>query len=142
MSWPRSMQLELLEMRVEATLIQQRTGNVDANHNIRTEARAWALLFSREYIDRTLIGVLMMVFQRASTLLSSSHVPYLIFQWLLEWSGINALLYYGPTLIQSIGLKGDTVTLVVSGGIGIVQFIAVFPAIIYIDRWGEWVDPS
>jgi hypothetical protein len=54
-----------------------------------------------------------------------------------EWSGINALLYYGPTLVHSIGLRGDTVSLVVSGGIGIVQFIAVLPAIIYIDRWGE-----
>ena len=54
-----------------------------------------------------------------------------------EWSGINALLYYGPTLIQDIGLKGDTVSLVVSGGIGIVQFIAVLPAISYIDRVGR-----
>ena len=54
-----------------------------------------------------------------------------------EWSGINALLYYGPTLIQDIGLKGDTVSLVVSGGIGIVQFIAVLPAIAYIDRIGR-----
>ena len=41
--------------------------------------------------------------------------------WLLEWSGINALLYYGPTLVHSIGLRGDTVTLLVSGGISVVQ---------------------
>lgn len=47
------------------------------------------------------------------------------------------MLYYGPTLIQEIGLKGDTVSLVVSGGIGIVQFIAVLPAIVYIDRVGR-----
>ena len=46
-------------------------------------------------------------------------------------------MYYGPTLIQDIGLKGDTVSLVVSGGIGIVQFIAVLPAIVYIDRVGR-----
>ena len=59
---------------------------------------------------------------------------------LTEWSGINALLYYGPTLVKSIGLRGDTVTLIVSGGIGIVQFIAVIPAIIYIDRWGMLQD--
>jgi hypothetical protein len=58
---------------------------------------------------------------------------------LLEWSGINALLYYGPTLVQSIGLQGDTVTLLVSGGIGIVQFFAVLPTIAYIDRWGKLV---
>ncbi|KAG6842121.1 hypothetical protein H0H93_004119, partial [Arthromyces matolae] len=55
----------------------------------------------------------------------------------LEWSGINALLYYGPTIVPSIGLRGDTVTLVVSGGIGIVQFLAVIPAILFIDRLGR-----
>lgn len=54
----------------------------------------------------------------------------------IEWSGINALLYYGPTLVESIGMRGDTVTLLVSGGIGIIQFLAVFPAIIFLDRWG------
>ncbi|KAF8953625.1 general substrate transporter, partial [Flammula alnicola] len=54
-----------------------------------------------------------------------------------EWSGINALLYYGPTLVHSIGLRGDTVTLLVSGGIGIVQLIAVMPAIVFIDRVGR-----
>lgn len=55
----------------------------------------------------------------------------------VEWSGINALLYYGPTLIQSIGLSGDKVSLLASGGIGIVQAIAVFPTIMYIDQWGN-----
>ena len=63
-----------------------------------------------------------------------SHPLSLLFT---EWSGINALLYYGPMLVQEIGLKGDTVGLVVSGGIGIVQFIAVLPAIAYIDRVGR-----
>ena len=53
-----------------------------------------------------------------------------------EWSGINALLYYGPTLMHSLGLQGDAVTLMSAGGIGIVQFLAVFPAIIFIDRLG------
>ena len=53
-----------------------------------------------------------------------------------EWSGINALLYYGPTLMHSLGLQGDAVTLMSAGGIGIVQFLAVFPAIVFIDRLG------
>lgn len=55
----------------------------------------------------------------------------------VEWSGINALLYYGPTLMAELGLQGDTITLMVSGGIGIVQFISVFPVILYIDRLGK-----
>ena len=64
-------------------------------------------------------------------------LQFLTFSLFVEWSGINALLYYGPTLIREIGLQGDTVSLVVSGGIGIVQFIAVLPAIAYIDSLGR-----
>ena len=54
-----------------------------------------------------------------------------------EWSGINALLYYGPILMHKIGLGSDAVDLIGSGGIGIVQFIAVIPAIAIIDKIGE-----
>ena len=53
-----------------------------------------------------------------------------------EWTGINALLYYGPSLMHSIGLQGDTVELICSGGVGIAQFIASVPAIAWIDRLG------
>ena len=56
---------------------------------------------------------------------------------LIEWSGINALLYYGPTLMRSLGIRGDTVSLLTSGGIGVVQFLAVFPAILLIDKLGK-----
>lgn len=38
--------------------------------------------------------------------------------------------------MHSLGLQGDAVTLTVSGGIGIVQFLAVLPAIVFIDRLG------
>ncbi|KAG6907339.1 hypothetical protein DXG01_009296 [Tephrocybe rancida] len=118
------LQIELLEMRVETTLVQRALddGVTDGNDqlqpwNLKAEFRAWRRLFQRKYRDRTWIGVLIMVFQ--------------------QWSGINALLYYGPTIVRSIGLRGDTVTLLVSGGIGIVQFLAVIPAILYIDRVGR-----
>jgi len=39
--------------------------------------------------------------------------------------------------MQSIGFRGDTSTLLVSGGIGIIQLLAVVPAIIWIDRVGR-----
>jgi hypothetical protein len=42
--------------------------------------------------------------------------------------------------VRSIGLSGDTVSLAVSGGIGIVQFFAVVPAILSIDQLGECVE--
>ncbi|TEB33198.1 general substrate transporter [Coprinellus micaceus] len=111
------LQIELLEMKVETELIQKTFAMDGDKSGFKTELRAWGRLFSKEYRDRTLVGVLIMFFQ--------------------QWSGINALLYYGPTLVQSIGLEGDTVSLLVSGGIGIVQFFAVIPAIVYIDKIGR-----
>ncbi|KAK7029544.1 hypothetical protein VNI00_014421 [Paramarasmius palmivorus] len=112
-------QVELLEMRVEATVIQRTLGSAEVpkTWNLSKEIRTWKRLFGEKHRDRTSVGVLMMVFQ--------------------QWSGINALLYYGPTLVKSVGLGGDTVPLIVSGGIGIAQFLAVVPTIIYIDRWGR-----
>lgn len=66
---------------------------------------------------------------------------------LIEWSGINALLYYGPTLVAALGIgssgaagggEGEGAGLIVSGGIGIVQLLAVGPAIVWIDSLGEF----
>lgn len=50
-------------MRVEAALVEQSIGDVKAG-GIRGEAQTWGQLFSKKYRPRTLIGVLMMVFQR------------------------------------------------------------------------------
>ncbi|KAG6809898.1 hypothetical protein H0H92_014199 [Tricholoma furcatifolium] len=115
--------IELLEMRVETTLIQC-VSDEGTNHDnqlqpwsLEFELRSWRRLLQRKYRGRTWIGVLIMVFQ--------------------QWSGINALLYYGPSIVKSIGMRGDTTTLLVSGGIGIVQLLAVIPAILFIDRFGR-----
>ncbi|KIK50759.1 hypothetical protein GYMLUDRAFT_51026 [Collybiopsis luxurians FD-317 M1] len=111
-------QIEFLEMRVEATMIHRTFGTAeDSKSSFAAEWASWKRLFKKKYRDRTRVGVLMAFFQ--------------------QWSGINALLYYGPILVRSIGLSGDTVTLLVSGGIGIVQFLAVLPVIGYIDEWGR-----
>ncbi|KAI0919077.1 hypothetical protein AcW1_003451 [Taiwanofungus camphoratus] len=111
------LQIELLEMQTEATLTAQTIGSTAKVGSLHAEISAWRRLFDSKYVKRTFIGIMMMFFQ--------------------QWSGINALLYYGPTLMHSLGLQGDVVTLMVSGGIGIVQFLAVLPAIVFIDRLGR-----
>lgn len=67
-------QLELLEMRVETTLIQRtlrRELELDEGQGVSpeksglaTEWKAWKKLFQARYRDRTWIGVLIMFFQR------------------------------------------------------------------------------
>ncbi|GJE98666.1 MFS monosaccharide transporter [Phanerochaete sordida] len=114
-------QLELLEMRTEVLMTAHAKSlspkQRGLSSTVRSELRIWGRLFNKTYRKRTSIGVMMMVFQ--------------------QWSGINALLYYGPTLLVSIGLKGDLVTLLVAGGVGIVQALSVLPVIIFIDRLGR-----
>ncbi|ETW83108.1 major facilitator superfamily [Heterobasidion irregulare TC 32-1] len=105
--------IEFLEMQVEANLIYRMTGTDDKN-SFRNEARSWVKLFDRRYLDRTLIGIMIMFFQRKPT-----------------------LIYYGPLLLRSLGLTGNSVDLLVAGGINIVQLVAVLPAIVYIDQWGR-----
>ena len=39
--------------------------------------------------------------------------------------------------MRSLGLQGDAATLMSAGGVGIVQFLAVLPAIAFIDRLGR-----
>lgn len=119
-------------MRAEVLLVEQTFGVTSKEGGIRAEVHAWGYLFRKKYLNRTLIGIMMMFFQREYDLM---------FKWAqinpnVEWSGINAFLYYGPTLMRSLGLQGDTISLLVSGGVGVVQFLAVLPAILYIDRVG------
>jgi len=131
-------------MRVEVLLVARRMQSevksgqtsFDSQEEARgwdKEWRSWKRFFDWKWRDRTMVGILIMFFQRAFKLcISLSRLIYLC----TEWSGINALLYYGPTLVQSIGFQGDQVSLLVSGGIGIVQLLAVLPAIVWIDHIG------
>ena len=58
------LQVELLEMRAEALLVEKTFGYGTKEGTFAAEARAWRQLFSGKYINRTLIGILMMFFQR------------------------------------------------------------------------------
>ena len=55
--------IELMEMEAEAIMLRK-TSPVDKSRPFRNEALAWARLFDRRYIDRTLVGVTVMLFQR------------------------------------------------------------------------------
>ncbi|KZT22502.1 MFS monosaccharide transporter [Neolentinus lepideus HHB14362 ss-1] len=115
--------IEVLEIQAEASMLERRAyieggpGMSVKDNWLASELRGWRLLLSKKYRDRTMVGIVVMFIQ--------------------QWSGINALLYYGPTLLASFGLGSSNATLLVAGGVGIVQFLAVFPAIAGIDHWGR-----
>lgn len=36
-----------------------------------------------------------------------------------QWTGVNAILYYAPTIFQELGLTGSTNSLLATGVVGI-----------------------
>ncbi|BEJ00544.1 hypothetical protein CcaverHIS631_0504010 [Cutaneotrichosporon cavernicola] len=60
-----------------------------------------------------------------------------LMMWFQQMSGIDAIVFYAPTIFQSLGLGDTSVSLLASGVVGISMFIATFPAILYIDKIGR-----
>ncbi|WVR03665.1 hypothetical protein IAU60_000660 [Kwoniella sp. DSM 27419] len=58
-------------------------------------------------------------------------------QALQQWTGINAIIYYAPTIFQSIGLSGNTIGLLATGVVGIVNFVFTIPAVLFVDNFGR-----
>jgi len=54
-----------------------------------------------------------------------------------QWSGINAVLYYAPTIFGKLGMSSTTTALLATGVVGIVMFIATIPSVLWIDRIGR-----
>jgi len=46
-------------------------------------------------------------------------------------------LYYAPTIISDLSLSGNTTSLLATGVVGIVMFLATFPTVMYLDRLGR-----
>ncbi|KAM0213629.1 hypothetical protein ACHAQD_009282 [Fusarium lateritium] len=83
---------------------------------IKLEALLWLDLFDRRKWRRTAVGVGVCFFQ--------------------QFSGINAFIYYAPTLFRSIG-QSDEMSLVLSGVFNILQLVAVAVCFVVIDKVGR-----
>ncbi|RSH89617.1 hypothetical protein EHS25_002168 [Saitozyma podzolica] len=58
-------------------------------------------------------------------------------QALQQWTGINAIIYYAPTIFAQIGLTGGTIGLLATGVVGIVNFVMTIPAVLFVDNFGR-----
>ena len=80
--------------------------------------------------------------QRYKSLFTERHLNRRLFiacfmQFIQQFTGINAIIYYAPKIFQSIGMTGGTVDLLATGGVGIIDFLFTIPAIIFMDGWGR-----
>ncbi|KAI8582637.1 hypothetical protein K450DRAFT_226232 [Umbelopsis ramanniana AG] len=54
-----------------------------------------------------------------------------------SFTGIDAILYYGPSIFAAAGLSDVSSAIAASGGTGIVSLFATIVSLIFIDRWGR-----
>ena len=54
-----------------------------------------------------------------------------------QWTGINAVLYYAPQIFAGLGLSSTTISLLATGVVGIVMWLATMPAVIWVDKVGR-----
>ncbi|KAJ5890729.1 uncharacterized protein N7473_006957 [Penicillium subrubescens] len=83
---------------------------------IKLELALWADLFKRKYWRRTAVGVGVAFFQ--------------------QFSGINAFIYYAPTLFTSLGQTNE-MSLIMSGVFNILQMVAAVVCFLIIEKVGR-----
>ncbi|KAF7116764.1 hypothetical protein CNMCM5793_005321 [Aspergillus hiratsukae] len=119
------LQLEFLEIKAQS-LFEKRTEKEKFPHLERTntwsyiklEAAGFASLFTTwPMFRRVMVATVTMTFQ--------------------QWTGINAVLYYAPSIFKQLGMSSNTTSLLATGVVGIVMFIATIPAVIWIDKLGR-----
>ncbi|PGH16033.1 hypothetical protein AJ79_02013 [Helicocarpus griseus UAMH5409] len=118
-------ELEFLEIKAQS-VFEKRTEKERFPHLERTntwsyiklEAAGFASLFkSWPMFRRVMVATVTMTFQ--------------------QWTGVNSILYYAPSIFKELGQDDNTVSLLATGVVGVAMFIATIPAVMYIDKLGR-----
>ena len=88
----------------------------DSDNFFRRELVSFMDCFKRGYWKRTHVGIGIMFFQ--------------------QFVGINALIYYSPTLFETMGLKRD-MQLIMSGILNVIQLVGVASTVLTMDYIGR-----
>ncbi|TEA12006.1 Sugar transport protein MST8 [Colletotrichum sidae] len=111
-------QLELLKIKVAAEFDRETTATLypDVTSRFRLTVERYKSLFTVRHLNRRLmIACLLQIIQ--------------------QFTGINAIIYYAPRIFQNIGLSGDSIDLLATGAVGVINFFSTIPAILFLDRW-------
>ncbi|THY57751.1 putative MFS monosaccharide transporter [Aureobasidium pullulans] len=54
-----------------------------------------------------------------------------------QWNGINAINYYAPYIFRNFGFEGNTLALLATGVVGVIEFLLTIPAVLYVDKFGR-----
>ncbi|TKA65872.1 hypothetical protein B0A49_12493 [Cryomyces minteri] len=60
-----------------------------------------------------------------------------VMQTFVQWVGVDAVLYYAPTMFAGLGISSNTTGLLATGVVGILIFLGTIVAVLYVDRLGR-----
>ncbi|KAL4938286.1 hypothetical protein BDV06DRAFT_201168 [Aspergillus oleicola] len=136
------LQLEFLEIKAQS-LFEKRTEKEKFPHLERTntwsyiklEAAGYKSLFmSWPMFRRVIVATGMPCPHSVSTIKLLTFPVTMTFQ---QWTGVNAVLYYAPSIFEQLGMSNNTTSLLATGVVGIAMFIATIPAVIWVDKLGR-----
>lgn len=112
-------QLEYLEIKAAVEFDKETTAEqYPGKRGIALSIAQYGMLFQKIGLFRRLaIGCIMQFFQ--------------------QFTGINAIIYYAPTVFSGLGLDGNTTSLLATGVVGIVNCVFTIPAILWMDKFGR-----
>ncbi|KAK9476952.1 general substrate transporter [Lipomyces japonicus] len=107
---------------------------------IKAGARFDELTIAEKFPDAK--SALQRTYQQYKELIVEKHLAKRLFvacflQFLQQFTGINAIIYYAPKMFAAIGLSGNTIPLLATGVIGIINVFATIPAIGVVDLFGR-----
>jgi len=85
--------------------------------NAKRQFRGFAAIFSKDTRKQTALSIFMMI--------------------MMQFCGIDGVLYYAPTLFQKAGLASEQASFLASGVSALAMFGITIPASLFCDRWGR-----
>ncbi|KAJ5650916.1 Major facilitator-type transporter ecdD [Penicillium longicatenatum] len=143
---PRWLLLKDREEEAEATLLRiRRVPDIDPRIRLELLEIKAAVQFDREttsVLYPHAITSLQVTLERYKSLITVRHLNRRLFiaclmQFIQQFTGINAIIYYAPQIFENIGMTGESVDLLATGVVGIIDFVFTIPAILFMDQWGR-----
>ncbi|KAF5391665.1 hypothetical protein D9757_002372 [Collybiopsis confluens] len=133
-------QIEFLEIQAQHMFEKETSALKFPNYqngSLRSNMRLGIAEYTSLLINPTLLRRIMVGSLSVNLLKIIGGIQNSITMFFQQWTGVNAILYYAPTIFQELGLASNTTSLLATGVVGIAMFLATIPAVIYIDQWGR-----
>ena len=118
-------ELEFLEIKAQSTF-EKRSIAEKWPHLV--ELKAWNI-FKLQFVAIASLFRTKAMFRRV--------IVATVTMFFQQFTGINAVLYYAPSIFTALGTSSNTTSLLATGVVGVAMFLATIPAVLYIDKFGR-----